>query len=194
MIAIDQTLISEDLFDQKFVCDLSACKGACCVEGESGAPLEEEELEILDRIFDQVKPYMRKEGLESIEKHGLYEVDRDGDYVTPLVNGKECAYVQFTENGTALCSIEQAHRDGKVDWQKPISCHLYPVRINVLKDYDALNYHKWGICSPACACGSKMDVPVYKFTRTALIRKYGQEWYEKLEVAHKLWVEMNTSK
>lgn len=194
MIAIDQTLISEDLFDQKFVCDLSACKGACCVEGESGAPLNENELEILDQIFDQVKPYMRKEGLDSIKKQGLYEIDTDGDYVTPLVDGKECAYVQFTENGTALCAIEQAHRDGKIEWPKPISCHLYPVRLKKLKDFVALNYHKWAICSPACDCGATMDVPVYKFTRTALIRAFGQEWYEQLEEAHKLWMEMDESK
>ncbi len=187
MIAIDNTLISENLLEKKFVCDLAACKGACCVEGDAGAPLTEEETQILEDIFDQVKPYMRPEGIKAVEEQGHWEMDTDGDFVTPLVEGKECAYVQFSENGTALCAIEQAHRDGKVDWKKPISCHLYPVRISKLKEYDALNYHKWHICSPACACGEKLQVPVYKFAKAALIRAYGEDWFDKLEAAAKLW-------
>ncbi len=187
MIAIDNTLISENLLEKQFVCDLAACKGACCVEGDAGAPLSEEETQILEEIFDQVKPYMRPEGIKAVEEQGHWEMDSDGDFVTPLVEGKECAYVQFSENGTALCTIEQAHRDGKVDWKKPISCHLYPVRITKLKDYDALNYHKWHICSPACACGEKMEVAVYKFAKSALVRAYGEDWFEKLEAAAQLW-------
>lgn len=187
MIAIDNTLISENLLEKKFVCDLAACKGACCVEGDAGAPLTEEETQILEDIFDQVKPYMRPEGIKAVEEQGHWEMDTDGDFVTPLVEGKECAYVQFSENGTALCAIEQAHRDGKVDWKKPISCHLYPVRISKLKEYDALNYHKWHICSPACACGEKLQVPVYKFAKAALIRAYGEDWFDKLEAAAELW-------
>jgi hypothetical protein len=187
MIAIDNTLISENLLEKQFVCDLAACKGACCVEGDSGAPLSEEETQILEDIFDEVKPYMRPEGIKAVEEQGHWEMDSDGDYVTPLVEGKECAYVQFSENGTALCAIEHAHRDGKVNWKKPISCHLYPVRITKLKDYDALNYHKWHICSPACACGEKTQVPVYKFAKSALVRAYGEDWFEKLEAAAQLW-------
>ena len=183
MILIDDKLISDELFDKKFVCDLGACKGACCVEGESGAPLEEEELEVLDEIFDEVKPYMREEGLDAIAKSGLYEVDEDGEYVTPLVNGKECAYVNFDPNGTAKCSIEQAYRDGKIDFPKPVSCHLYPIRITELKDFTALNFHHWPICAPAHDCGAKLDVRVFRFLKEPITRKFGTEFFEKLEAA-----------
>jgi hypothetical protein len=187
MIQLEKTLISDDIFEKKFVCDLNACKGACCVEGESGAPLEEVELDILEKIYDQVKPYMRKDGVEAVEEQGHFVLDWDGEFTTPLVNGAECAYVSFDDDGTAKCAIEQAYRDGIVDWPKPISCHLYPIRITKLKDFDALNYHKWKICEPACSCGSELDVRVYKFLKQPLIRKYGEEWYAQLEAAFEFW-------
>lgn len=189
MIEIEDTLVSEDLFDKYFACDLKACKGACCVLGDAGAPLVEQELNILEEIFEEIKPYMRVEGIEAVERQGAWEMDKDGEYVTPLVEGTECAYVQFTEDGTALCAIDQAYRDGKVSWQKPISCHLYPIRLTQLKDYIALNYHKWHICSPACDCGAKLKIPIYQFAKDALIRAFGQEWFDKLQEAHKLWQE-----
>jgi len=183
MIMIDDKLVSDELFEKKFVCDLGACKGACCVEGESGAPLEESELEVLEEIIDEVKPYMRKEGIEAIEKSGLYEIDTDGEYVTPLVKGKECAYVSFDKNGTAKCSIEQAHRDGKIDFPKPISCHLYPIRLTELKDFTALNFHHWPICKPAHSCGAKLDVKVYRFLKEPITRKFGKSFFDQLEAA-----------
>lgn len=185
MIAIDNTLVSEDLLEKKFVCDLNACKGACCVEGDSGAPLEKEEAKILDEIYEKIKPYLRPQGIEAIEEQGKYIIDVDGDLVTPLVKGKECAYVYFDEQNTACCAIEKAFKEGKIKFQKPISCHLYPVRISHYKNYDAVNYHAWNICKPACSCGSKLNIPVYKFVKTALIRKYGQDWYKQLEFAAK---------
>lgn len=189
MIAIDKTLISEDLLDKKFVCDLNACKGACCVAGDSGAPLDKEELEILDSVADKVKPYMVKKGIKAIEKYGTYVVDGDGDYTTTLVSpGAECAFVFFDEKKIAKCAIEQAFYDGKIDWKKPISCHLYPVRITKHKEYDAVNYDKWSICKPACSCGEKLDVPVYKFLKDPLIRKYGKEWFKELEKSAKLFL------
>lgn len=182
MIAIDDTLISEDLLDKKFVCDLNACKGACCVEGDSGAPLDKEELPQLEAVVEQVKPYMTKKGLKAVQKHGAYVVDGDGDYTTTLVGpGKECAFVVFDEQNIAKCAIEQAYRDGKISWRKPISCYLYPVRITRHKGYDAVNYHKWNICKPACSCGQKLDVAVYKFLKSPLIEKYGENWYRQLE-------------
>lgn len=187
MIAINHTLISEDLFDRKFVCDLNACKGECCVAGDAGAPLDKKELKILDKVYPAVKPYMRKEGVTAVEKHGTYVKDSDGDYTTTLVSdGAECAFVIFDENNIAKCAIEQAHIDGKLnevspDWKKPISCHLYPVRITEYKEYDAVNYHSWNICKPACECGKKLDVPVFKFLKDPLIRKYGEDWYRELE-------------
>ncbi|HEX8517183.1 MAG TPA: DUF3109 family protein [Bacteroidia bacterium] len=185
MIAIDNTIVSEHLLEKKFVCDLNACKGECCVAGDSGAPLDEEEIAIMEDIWDEVKPYLPKDGVKAIEKQGMFVIDDDGDYTTPLVKGKHCAFTIF-DKGIAKCGIEQAYLDGKVKWKKPISCHLYPVRITKYKDYDAVNYHKWEVCKPACECGAKLDVPVYKFLKGPLIRKYGEDWYKQLELADKL--------
>jgi hypothetical protein len=191
MISIDNTRISDDIFEKKFVCDLAACKGECCVAGESGAPLEEEELPVLDSVLDKVKPYMNEKGRKAIEKHGAYVLDSDGDYTTTLVaREKECAFVVFDEHKVAKCAIEMAHKDGLIDWQKPISCHLYPIRITHHKNYDALNYHQWKVCKPACACGEKLDVPVYKFLKAPLVRQYGKEWYKKLELAYAEFTEL----
>jgi hypothetical protein len=182
MIAIDNTLISEDVLEKKFVCDLNACKGACCVAGDSGAPLDKDELKTLDGVLEKVKPYMTKKGLKAVEKNGCYVIDGDGDYTTTLVSeGAECAFVFFDDNKIAKCAIEQAYLDKKIDWQKPISCHLYPIRIKRTKTYEAVNYDKWSVCKPACECGEKLDVPVYKFLKTPLIRKYGKDWYKQLE-------------
>jgi hypothetical protein len=182
MIAIQNTIVSDDLLDKKFVCDLNACKGECCVAGESGAPLEQDELPILFEILDKVKPYMNKKGTKAIEKNGPYVLDSDGDYTTTLVGSEgECAFVVFDENKIAKCAIEQAYNDGVIDWKKPISCHLYPIRITSYKTYDALNYHKWSVCKPACECGAKLDVPVYQFLKGPLIRKYGEDWFNELQ-------------
>lgn len=189
MIAINNTLVSEELFEKKFVCDLAACKGACCVAGESGAPLDKDELHIIDTIIDKVKPYMVKKGIKAIEKQGAYVIDSDGDYTTTLVGpGAECAFVFFDENNIAKCAIEQAYYDGKISWKKPISCHLYPVRITKHRAYDAVNYDKWSVCKPACECGEKLDVPVYKFLKEPLIRKYGKNWFKDLEASAKLFL------
>jgi len=189
MIAIDNTLISEDILDKKFVCDLTACKGACCVAGDSGAPLEKDELKILDTILDKVKPYMVAKGIKAIAEKGAYVIDGDGDYTTTLVSdGAECAFVYFDENKIAKCAIEKAYLEKIIDWQKPISCHLYPIRITKHKTYDAVNYDKWSVCAPACKCGEKLDVPVYKFLKVPLIRKYGKDWFKQLEKSAALFL------
>jgi hypothetical protein len=189
MIAIDNTLISEDLIEKKFVCDLNACKGLCCVAGDSGAPLDKEELPILDSILHKVKPYMVEKGIKAVDRYGAYVVDKEGDYTTTLVaSNAECAFVFFDENKIAKCAIEKAYREGKINWQKPISCHLYPIRIKKLKDYDAVNYDKWDVCKPACKCGKKLDVSVYKFLKEPLIRKYGKEWFKQLEKTAKRYL------
>ena len=188
MIQIDDKLISEDIFSEEFVCNLSKCKGACCVEGDVGAPLDKSETEILDRIYEQVKPYLRPEGIAAIEQQGKGEIDpRDNDYVTPMVEDKECAYVIFDEKGITKCGIEKAYEDGAVDWQKPISCHLYPIRVDEYRTFTALNYHKWDICSDACTLGRELQVPIYKFVKTPLIRKYGEEFYQTLCDAAEEW-------
>jgi hypothetical protein len=182
MIAIQDTIVSDELLNKQFVCDLNACKGECCVAGESGAPLDKEELPILMEILDKVKPYMNKKGIKAIEKNGPYVLDSDGDYTTTLVSKEaECAFVVFDENKIAKCAIEQAFNDGVISWKKPISCHLYPVRITAYKNYDAVNYHQWNVCKPACECGAKLQVPVYQFLKGPLIRKYGEDWFNELE-------------
>ncbi len=183
MIEIEKTLVSEDIFEEQFACDLTACKGACCVLGDSGAPLLEEELVILDDIYDDVKPFLRPEGIAALEAQGTFVVDVEGDFGTPLVNGKECAYTTFDEKGVALCGIETAWRAGAVKWKKPISCELYPIRVVKLYEHEAVNYHKWGICAPACDCGAKLKLPVFRFLKEPLIRKFGKEYYEQLEIA-----------
>ena len=188
MISIGETLISEDLFEKQFVCDLTACKGACCVEGDAGAPLDAEEVAILQKEYPKIKDYLRPKGIAAIEEQGTHVIDElDGEPVTPLVNDAECAYVVFDEKGTTLCGIEKAWKEGKTDFRKPVSCHLYPVRVQKYSSFEAVNYHKWQICSAACSLGEELKVPVYRFTKDALIRKYGSEWYQDLERAAELW-------
>ncbi|MDP4208740.1 MAG: DUF3109 family protein [Bacteroidota bacterium] len=184
MLQIDNTILSFDIFEKKFVCDLDKCKGACCVHGDSGAPLDDEEVDALDRIFPEVKLFMRIEGVEAVEVQGTSVIDSDGDKVTPLVNGEECVYVVF-ENGVTKCAIEKAFEAGVITFQKPVSCHLYPIRITKYADFEALNYHEWDICSPALTCGKKTNVPLYVFLREPLVRKYGEAWYEKVKLASK---------
>ena len=179
MIQVDDKIISLDVFEKHFVCDLNACKGACCVEGDSGAPLLKGEEKILDDIYEKVKPYMRAEGITEIENQGVAVYDADGDLTTPLVNNKECAFV-IDEKGISKCSIEKAYYAGEVDFKKPISCHLFPIRIKEYRDFDAVNYEEIKICKPACKCGSELEVPVYAFLKEPLIRKYGEAWYNKL--------------
>jgi hypothetical protein len=181
MIAVGMHLVSEDILEKKFVCDLNACKGACCVEGDSGAPLSDEEAGIIEDNWEKIKPFIPKDGIEAIEKEGNFMIDSDGDVVTPLVDGSHCAYTVFTKEGIASCGIELAWKAGEINFRKPISCHLYPIRITKLKDCDALNYNQWDICKPACVCGEKLQVPVYKFLKDALIRKFGEDWYAELE-------------
>lgn len=181
MIEIDNTVITDDLKTTYFVCDLAKCKGACCVEGDLGAPLEEDELPILESIYSQVAPFLSGEGKKAIEKQGVYIKDFEDDFSTPTVEGKECAYAVYDERGILKCGIELAYAAGKTKFQKPISCHLYPIRITSYEQYDAVNYDRWQICDPACKLGNSLKIPLYKFLKTPLIRKYGAKWYRQLE-------------
>lgn len=188
MIAVKDTLVSDEVLAKKFVCDLSACKGACCVEGEGGAPLDEEETLILEQIYEQVKPFMNATGIKTIKKKGKWVKNEANELETPLNSrNKHCAYVTFDENKIAKCAIEMANRAGKIEFKKPVSCHLYPIRIKDMKSYLALNYEKWSVCKPALGCGEKLNVPVYKFLREPLTRKFGEEWYKELEVIAGEW-------
>ncbi|MBT0607838.1 DUF3109 family protein [Aequorivita echinoideorum] len=186
MFQLGKTIVSEEIIEKDFVCNLNACKGACCIEGEAGAPLTEEEVGILENIYPQVKPFLRPEGIKAIEAQGTsIKTDLD-ELETPLVDGKECAYVTFTDKGIASCGIEDAFNAGAIDliakgFRKPISCHLYPVRVQEYSEFSAVNYHKWPICNDACTLGKELQVPVYKFVKTALIRKFGENWYAELE-------------
>ncbi|UZR94216.1 DUF3109 family protein [Chondrinema litorale] len=186
MIVIGDTILSDDIIENFFVCNIEKCKGACCVEGDLGAPLEEAEKDKMNEVYEKVKPYMCKEGIEEVEKQGVYVLDEEGDYSTPTINHKECAYAVYDDKGFLKCSIEQAHLDGKIDFKKPISCHLYPIRVTKYDKYDALNYDRWEICSDACSFGQELGVPVYVFLKDALIRKYGEQWYSDLESEIKL--------
>ena len=188
MIQIDDKLISEDIFSEEFVCNLSKCKGACCVEGDVGAPLDKNETEILDRLYPKFKSYLTEDGIKAIEEQGTWTTDpSDGDFVTPMVENRECVYVTFDEKGITKCGIEKAYEDGAIDWQKPISCHLYPIRATEYRTFTALNYHEWPICNDACTLGKELQVPVYKFLKTPLIRKYGEEFYQTLSDAADEW-------
>ena len=179
MLEIDRSIVSLDVVTENFACDLQACKGACCITGDSGAPLETEEVKILEEIYPAIRPYLSEESVQTIDFYGTSVIDIENDTVTPLNDGKECAYVVF-ENSIAICAIEKAYKEGVIGFQKPVSCHLYPVRIKKYRHYDAVNYHRWEICSPAISNGNKLGTPVYQFTREALERKYGPEWFLKI--------------
>jgi len=179
MIAIENTLISDDLREIKFLCDLDKCLGACCVEGDAGAPLEEEEISILEDCLEEIKPYMVEDGISVVEKGGVFDYDMFGHYVTPLVHDRECAFVYF-EGSIARCAIEKAYLEKKISFVKPVSCHLYPIRISRYNDFETLNYHEWHVCHEALINGKIHDVPLYVFLKDSLIRKFGQSWYDEL--------------
>ena len=181
MFQLGKTIVSEDIIKKDFVCNLSACKGACCVDGDAGAPLEEEETEILKAIYPKVKRFLRPESIAAIEEHGTFITTKDGELETPLLNGADCAYVIYDKKHIALCAIEEAYNQGEITWKKPVSCHLYPVRVKDYTEFSAVNYHKWQICNDACTLGKELEVPVYKFVKQALIRKFGEDWYFELE-------------
>ena len=180
MIIVDDCIISDNLADVRFCCDLAICKGACCVEGDCGAPLDEDEIPILQSILPEVQPYMSSKGIAAVQRDGVSCLDVEGQPCTTLVEGGECAFA-VEENGLTLCAIEKAWRDGKIDFQKPISCHLYPVRIEDFGEFKALNYHEWDICRCAVAKGREEGIPLYRYLREPLIRRFGQQWYEELE-------------
>jgi hypothetical protein len=185
LFEIDDKIISTEIFTKKFVCDLNACKGACCVVGDGGAPLVATEIENISTHFSKITPYMRAEGLVAIEENGIHYVDKDGDPVTTLVNNQECAFVFFDEENIAKCSIEHAYNKGEIDFNKPLSCHLYPIRTKKIGEYIAVNYEEWDICKAACACGEKLNVPVYKFLKGPLIRAFGADFFDELVAIEK---------
>lgn len=183
LVEIEGRIATTELFTECFACDLAACKGICCVEGNAGAPLEEDELIILEREYDNFSRFMTPKGRDAIKTDGFWVLDEDGDYTTPLVNDAECAY-SITENGITFCAIEKAHRAGKTDFKKPVSCHLYPIRVTRFSDgSEGLNYHKWDVCSSAHKCGKAAGIPLYKSLKEPIIRRFGTDFYEAMEAA-----------
>ncbi|MDC0909674.1 DUF3109 family protein [Flavobacteriaceae bacterium] len=185
MFQIKNTLVSESIIENDFVCNLSKCKGACCIEGNAGAPLEDKEIDEIKKSYPIVKQYLSSKSINEITKQGQFITTVSGDFETPLVDGKECVYLILNENKVAQCSFEKAFEEGLISWKKPISCHLYPIRTKDFSEFVSVNYDKWSICSDACVLGKELQVPVYKFVKDALIRKFGKDWYQELELAAK---------
>lgn len=183
MIVIDKVLLSDEIVEEAFVCDLTKCKGGCCEDGDAGAPLTDEELDEVLKAFDKVKGKMTDEGLEEVEKNGLYRYDKSFGWVTPTVDNKICAYGYKDEQGTIKCTFEEAYNQGEIKWKKPISCHLYPIKRSKSRysDHELLNYEpRAELCSPGCKLGQKLKVPVYQFLKEPLVRAYGNSFYQVL--------------
>ena len=187
MFQIDNTLVSLDLLEARFLCDLSQCKGECCIEGDSGAPLLNHEVAKLEKVLPVIWDDLSPEAKEVIEKQGVSYIDEEADLVTSIVNGKDCVFTCYDSDGTCKCAIEKAYRAGKTDFYKPVSCHLYPVRVTEYDKFSAVNYSRWDICKAAEICGKKANLPVYKFLKEPLIRRFGEKWYAELEKIAEEW-------
>ncbi len=182
MIAIDDVLLSDEIIEENFVCDLDKCQGGCCVDGDCGAPLTLEETKIIADLYPRFKPHLHHGYVSEIERQGTHTIDSEHGYVTPTVNGGICVYGYTDDWGVVKCGIEKAWLAGEIEFRKPISCHLYPIRIISHPGYEAVNYEpRKKMCKPACKLGNKLKVPVYKFLKDALIRKYGEEFYNTLD-------------
>ena len=183
MIQIDDTIIALDIIDEHFICDLSVCMGECCVEGDSGAPLEKEEVKIIEDLLPVIWNDLSPKAQEIIKKQGVAYKDTDGEMVTSIVNGKDCVFTYYDDKRKCKCAIEKAYKEGKTDFYKPISCHLYPIRLQQYRDFIAVNYHRWRICSAAVTFGKKEGVAIYQFLKEPLIRRFGELWYNELCLA-----------
>jgi hypothetical protein len=183
MIEIGRTIISRDVFEQYFLCDILKCKGICCIEGDSGAPLEKEEAVIIENEYETFIEFLPEEHKNEVKKQGFSVIDSDGDLVTPLYKNRQCVFAYYNKDGILKCAIEKAYFEGKTTFRKPISCHLFPIRITSYKRFDAVNYQELEICKDGKKCGMAEKLPLYKFLKEPLIRKYGEDWYKELEVA-----------
>lgn len=180
MLQIDDTIISLDVIESHFICDLCKCKGQCCVDGESGAPLEKDENDKINKILPVIWDELSPEAKALIEVQGISYKDYDGELVTSIIKGEECVFTYFDEDGVCKCVIDKAYREGRITVPKPISCHLYPIRLQKYPNFTAVNYHKWSVCKPAVELGEREGVELYKFLKEPLIRKFGEKWYNEL--------------
>ena len=193
MIQIDDAIVALDIIEENFLCDLSACKGECCVEGDSGAPLEDKEVKILEEILPLVWNDLSEKAQEVIKKQGVAYKDSDGEMVTSIVNGKDCVFTYYDEKGICKCAIEKAHKEGKTDFYKPISCHLYPIRLQRYREFIAVNYHRWRVCKAAVELGNKKGLKIYQFLKEPLIRRFGEAWYNELCIATEEYAKMKNN-
>ena len=180
MIQIQQTIISDDIFKEHFICDLCKCKGQCCVDGESGAPLEQHEFEDINEILPEIWGDLSPAAQDLINEQGIAYTDYDGELVTSIIKGRECVFTYFDENGVCKCAIDNAYRERRINIQKPISCHLYPIRLKEYVEFTAVNYHKWSVCEPAVDLGRQKGLPLFRFLKEPLIRKFGENWYNEV--------------
>ena len=183
MIQIDDTIISIDCLKEKFCCDLEACQGVCCIEGDAGAPVELDEVAEIENALPAVWPMLSASAQAVIDKQGVVYTDEEGDLVTSIVNGRDCVFTCYDEKGCCYCALEKAYREGKTSFYKPVSCHLYPIRLDKIGDCVALNYNRWNICKMAVLKGQQLNLPVYRFLKEPLIRRFGEAWYKELEAA-----------
>ncbi len=181
MIVVGNAVLSDDLVENDFVCNLLKCKGACCEEGDEGAPLTDDEVSLIHNEYPKIAPFLSNEGKAFISENGMVTKDSEGDWVTSTIKGRACVFAVKDLSGVWKCGIEKAYRAGETPFLKPISCHLYPIRITEYAEYSALNYHRWQICKPACENGKALGVPVYKFLKEPLTRRFGADWYQNLE-------------
>lgn len=191
MFQIGDAVVALDIIEENFLCDLSACKGECCVEGDSGAPLEDEEVKIIEDLLPQVWDDLSPAAREIIKQQGVAYKDTDGDMVTSIVNGKDCVFTYYDEKGICKCAIEKAYREGRVGFYKPVSCHLYPIRLEQYKDFVAVNYHRWRVCKAAVLLGNREGLKIYQFLKEPLIRRFGEDWYKELTLVAEEYVKAN---
>ena len=194
MIEINDTIISLDLIERYFCCDLKHCKGECCIEGDAGAPLEKEEFNLLRKTLPEVWNDLSPEAQAVINKQGVGYIDRENDIVTSIVNGKDCVFTCYDQDGTCKCAIEKAYYEGRISFMKPVSCHLYPVRVKRYRDYQAVNYHRWNVCRAAEIMGEQKHILLYKFLREPLIRKFGEEWFNALDACAEEYAKRHNKK
>lgn len=189
MLQIGDTLVSLDLAERFFCCDLDACHGECCIEGDAGAPITENEKKELERLLPEINDELLPQAQEVIRQQGVSYVDEEGDMVTSIIDGRNCVFTCFAPGGMCQCAIEKAYRDGRVAMRKPISCYLYPLRITEYHSFTAVNYHRWKICRPAEALGRKLGLRLYQFLKEPLIQRFGKEWYDELCLACESYLE-----
>lgn len=186
MIAIDNILVSDEVVEKQFVCNLDKCKGGCCVDGDTGAPITQEEADIIEDIYPLIRPLLSPQAVALIEDEGTHTFDDEHGLVTPTLNGGICTYGYYDELGIVKCAIEKVYNEGAIDFKKPISCHLFPIRVTEYDTFEALNYEpRETLCKPACKLGKSLKVPVYRFLKEPLIRKYGADFYDALDATAK---------